>query len=87
MYLSDPPDNPEDNVFNSYSNAIPNQDSDGTDIDTFELPEGCILPYDTSAEVTLITQNEIYVLVYIVLSFRSDLTTGGIITNYSVRIS
>jgi hypothetical protein len=45
------------------------------------------MPYDTSAEVTLITTQEIYVLVYIVLSFRSDLTTGGIITNYSVTVS
>ena len=87
MYLSDPPDNPEDNVFNSYSNAIPDQDTDGADIDTFELPDGCILPYDTSAEVTLTTTQEIYVLVYIVLSFRSDLTTGGIITNYSVKVT
>jgi hypothetical protein len=87
MYLSDPPGNPWNNVFNSYSNAIPIPNSDGADIDTFELPEGCILPYDTSAEVTLITENEIYVLVYIVLSFRSDLTTGGIITNYSVRVT
>jgi len=86
MYLSDPPDNPEDNVFNSYSNAIPDQDTDGADIDTFELPEGCILPYDTSAEVTLTTTEEIYVLIYIVISFRSELTTGGVITNYAIKI-
>ena len=89
MFLSDPPDNPEDNVFNSYSNALPelDRDTDGADIDTFELPDGCIMPYDTSAEVTLITEQEIYVLVYLVLSFRSDLTTGGIITNYSVKVT
>jgi hypothetical protein len=87
MFLSDPPDNPENNVFNSYSNAVPQQNTDGADIDTFELPDGCILPYDTSAEVTLITTEEIYFLVYIVLSFRSDLTTGGIITNYSVKVT
>jgi hypothetical protein len=87
VYLSDPPDNPQNNVFNSYSNAIPEQDSDGIDFDIFELPTGCILPYDTSAEVTLTTTQEIYFLVYIVLSFRSDLTTGGIITNYSVKVS
>jgi hypothetical protein len=87
VYLSDPPDNPQNNVFNSYSNAIPNQDSDGIDQDTFELPEDCILPYDTSAKVTLTTTQEIYFLVYLVLSFRSDLTTGGIITNYSVKVT
>jgi len=89
MYLSDPPDNPWNNVFNSYSNALPelDRDTDGVDIDTFELPDGCIMPYDTQAKVTLITEQEIYVLVYIVLSFRSDLTTGGIITNYSVKVT
>jgi hypothetical protein len=86
MYLSDA-NNPEDNAFNSYSNALSNPNTDGQDVDTFELPEGCILPYDTSAEVTLLTAEEIYTLVYLVLSFRSDLTTGGIITNYSVRVS
>jgi hypothetical protein len=78
--------NPENNVFNSKSNALPTLSTDGVDVDTFELPEGCILPYDTSATITLITDEEIYTLVYLVLSFRSDLTTGGIITNYAVRI-
>jgi hypothetical protein len=84
--------NPENNVFNSKSNALPTLSTDGVDVDTFELPEGCILPYSTSATVELITNRgylniaEIYTLVYLVLSFRSDLTTGGIITNYSVRI-
>jgi hypothetical protein len=92
--LSDPGENPNpaNNVFNSKSNALPTLDTDGVDVDTFTLPEGCIVPYDTSAEVKLITQRgylniaEIYTLVYLVLSFRSDLTTGGIITNYSVKI-
>jgi hypothetical protein len=86
-YVSDPPTNPENNVFNSQSNAIPVTASDGIDVDTFEMPEGAILPYDASAEITLTTTNEIYFLVYLVLSFRSDLTTGGIITNYTVKIS
>jgi len=89
--LSDPPNNPANNVFNSYSNALPAQNTDGEDVDTFILPSNCILPYDTSAQVQLITQRgynniaEIYTLVYLVLSFRSELTTGGIIT--SVKIS
>jgi hypothetical protein len=92
--LEDPPGNPKHNVFNSYSNAIADTDSDGIDIDTFELPKNCIMPYDTSADVRLITERvpqyhlaEGYTFVYLVLSFRSDLTTGGIITNYSVRVS
>jgi hypothetical protein len=86
--------NPSDNVFNSYSNALTPQTTGGVDVDTFILPSNCILPYATSAKVQLITTTdptyhlaEMYTLVYLVLSFRSDLTTGGIITNYSVRIS
>jgi hypothetical protein len=90
-WLSDPPGNPQNNVFNCYSNALPPltlpRNTDGEDVDTFVLPEGCILPYDTSATITLQTTTEIYTLVYIVLSFRSDLTTGGIITNYSVKVT
>jgi len=90
-WLNDPPPdyypNPEDNVFNSLSSGIAITESDGIDVDTFELPQGCIRAYDASAEVTLHTTWEIYFLVYLVLSFRSDLTTGGIITNYSVSPS
>jgi len=89
-WLSDPPGNPEDNVFNCYSNALPPltlpRNTDGVDVDTFVLPEGCILPYDTQATITLKTTTEIYNLVYIILSFRSELTTGGIITNYAIKI-
>jgi hypothetical protein len=87
-YLSDPggSPNPENNVFNSRSNALPTLVTDGVDVDTFVLPSGCILPYDTQATITLETNQEIYFLVYLVLSFRSELTTGGIITNYSVKI-
>lgn len=85
-YLSDA-NNPENNVFNSRSNALPTLVTDGVDVDTFVLPTGCILPYDTSATITLVTDQEIYTLIYVVLAFRSDLTTGGIITNYSVRLS
>ena len=87
-YLYDPggSPNPQNNVFNSRSNALPVVITDGEDVDTFVLPQGCILPYDTSATITLITDEEIYTLVYIVLSFRSELTTGGIITNFKVNI-
>jgi hypothetical protein len=93
QYLSDPPNNPWNNIFNSYSNALPDTGSDGQDVDTFVLPEGCILPYAASATVTLSTTvdptyhlAEMYTLVYLIVSFRSEVTTGGIITNYSVRI-
>jgi len=89
-WLHDPPPdyypNPESNVFNSLSNALSITATDGLDVDIFEIPLDCILPYDASAEITLKTTREIYALVYLVLSFRSDLTTGGIITNYTVKI-
>jgi hypothetical protein len=85
--------NPENNVFNSQSNALPTYGTDGVDVDTFVLPDGCIMPYATSAQIQLITQRgynyiaEIYTSVYLVLSFRSELTTGGVITNYQIKIS
>jgi hypothetical protein len=85
-WLSDPPTNPESDVLNSQSSALPVTITDGVDVDTFVLPYGCILPYATSATITLHTTDETYTLVYFVLSFRSELTTGGIITNYAVRI-
>ena len=76
--------NPEDNIFNSYSNAIPDSTfKSGIDIDTFDMSE-YIDPTSTSAEVTLGTGVEIYNLVYIILSFRSEITTGGTIS-YLIR--
>jgi hypothetical protein len=84
-YLSDA-NNPQNNVFNSYSNALLVPNTPGEDVDTFVLPQGSILPYDTQATITLITDREIYTLVYLVLSFRSELTTGGIITNYRITV-
>jgi hypothetical protein len=85
-WLSEPPGNPESDVLNSYSSGLPVTRTDGVDVDTFVLPEGCILPYATSATLTLHTTQETYTLVYLVLSFRSELTTGGIITNYAIKI-
>jgi hypothetical protein len=88
--LSDPPDNPWDNIFNSYSNAIDDPIAkSGIDIDTFDMSE-YINPNDSSAEVTLITREgsqdvaEIYNLVYIILSFRSNVTSGGVM-GYLIR--
>jgi len=85
-WLSDPPGNPVEDVLNSYSSGLPVTNTDGEDVDTFVLPTGCILPYDTSATITLASTIETYTFVYLVLSFRSELTTGGIITNYAIKI-
>jgi hypothetical protein len=86
-WLSELPLNPENDVLNSKSSGLPDTITDGVDVDTFVLPQGCILPYDTSATLTLHTTQETYTLVYLVLSFRSELTTGGVITNYQIKIS
>jgi hypothetical protein len=69
--------NPQDNVFNSYSNSLDDPYLSGVDIDTFDM-SSCIGPGDTSADVLLDNGEEIYNLVYIVLSFRSLITGGGI---------
>jgi len=74
---------PSDNVWNSKSPglAVP-----GVDIDTFyiEWNDGIIEPGDTSAQVDLPTQSDGFNLVYIILSFRSEITTGGTIS-YLIR--
>jgi len=81
-YEPSPGFNPQNNVFNSYSNSLDDTYLSGVDIDTFDMSE-CIEPDDTSADVVLITVRgeghvaEIYNLVYIILSFRSDVTSGG----------
>jgi Flp pilus assembly pilin Flp len=76
--------NPWYNVFNSASNAIDDRVlKSGIDIDTFDMSR-YIDPGDTSAEVILNNGEEIYNLVYIILSFRSEMTSGGIM-GYLIR--
>jgi hypothetical protein len=71
--------NPHDNVWNSYSNALDDTHINGIDLDTFDVS-----PYihtnDTSAEVELYSTFEIYNVIYVILSFRSDSEFGGVIT-------
>jgi len=71
--------NPQNNVFNSYSNSLDDPYLSGVDIDTFDMSE-CIDSAATSAEVLLDNGEEIYNLVYIILSFRSEITSGGSIS-------
>lgn len=88
--LSEPPNNPWDNIFNSYSNSMNDPVAkSGIDIDTFDISQ-YVDPNDSSAEVILITLEgsqgvaEIYNLVYIILSFRSSVTSGGVM-GYLIR--
>ena len=76
--------NPWYNVFNSASNTIDDPVlKSGIDIDTFDMSR-YIDPGDTSAEVILNNGEEIYNLVYIILSFRSETTSSGIM-GYLIR--
>jgi len=74
---------PSTNVWNS---ASPGMSVPGVDIDTFvvEWDDGILETGDTSAQVDLPTRasnpSDGFNLVYIVLSFRSDVTSGGTIS-------
>jgi hypothetical protein len=67
---------------------------DGIDIDTLGVdpPNGRYITWnsgilnegDTSAHIDLVTHQDVWNLVYIILSFRSSTTTGGDI-NYLIR--
>jgi hypothetical protein len=74
--------NPQNNVWNSKSTVLGGASThEGIDIDTFIAggEEGIILPGDTEAEVDIPTGTDCWNLVYIVLSFTSEITTGGVI--------
>jgi hypothetical protein len=74
-YLPNNADQP-DNVWNSYSQTGLN---DGVDIKTFHIPwaSGLLHQGDTSARIDLPTRTDSWNLVYIILSFRSAIKTGG----------
>ena len=79
-YLSNA-ESPSDNAWNSNSPglAVP-----GVDIDTFTVGPPTIEAGDSSAQIDLPTQIDIWNLVYIIISFRSEVTSGGFI-NYFIR--
>ena len=71
------------NVWNSKSVGMT---YDGVDIDTFYVTwaSGLLEPGDTSAQIDLPTKTDSWNLVYIILSFRSEITIGGTIS-YLIR--
>jgi hypothetical protein len=74
---------PAYNVWNSNSPglAIP-----GVDIDTFNVlwTDGILAPDDTNADVSLLTDDDGFWMIYVILSFRSDTVAGGTIS-YLIR--
>jgi hypothetical protein len=83
-YLSDAT-NPWNNVWNSKSNIMAGRFIDGIDIDTFNATYPIIEPGDNTAEVSMPTGLDSWNLVYIVLSFRSETTTGGLLS-YEIEV-
>jgi len=59
--------------------------ADGVDVDTFYISwaSGLLETGDTSAEIDIVTDVDIWNLVYIILSFRSEITTSDAIS-YSI---
>jgi hypothetical protein len=80
-YLNGDSINPINNVWNSKSNVLSGATThEGIDIDMFTAGGGTIIqPGDTEAEVDIPTGTDCWNLVYIVLSFSSEITTGGVI--------
>jgi hypothetical protein len=56
--------------------------ADGVDIDTFYVTweSGLLEPGDTSAQIDINTGTDIWNLVYMIVSFRSEVTSGGTIS-------
>jgi hypothetical protein len=65
---------PAGNVWNS---ASPGMSISGVDIDTFTVEYPTIEPGDTNAAINMPTNSDGFLIVYIIVSFRSDVTTGG----------
>ena len=73
----------KNNVWNSDSIGMTQP---GVDIDTFTIPwsSGLINPDDTQARIDIYTQNDNWMLVYMILSVRSETVTSGTI-HYVIR--
>jgi hypothetical protein len=74
---------PANNVWNSRS---PDLTADGVDIDTFDITwaSGILEPGDTVAQVDIPSDTDVWNIVYVILSFRSQTVTGGALS-YLIR--
>ncbi len=71
------PQSPYHNVWNSVSSDVSAQN--GIDIDTFDITwaSGLLEQGDTYADIDMPTDVDSWNLIYIIISFRSETTTGG----------
>lgn len=84
--------NPYDNVWNGKFKGPDGSVVDGIDIDTFEVSwaSGALEPGDSSADIVLGNAStapgdaELIMVVYVIVSFRSDVTSGGTLS-YLIR--
>jgi hypothetical protein len=78
--------NPANNIWNARSNVLGGTyTDDGIDIDTFAAGGGTIIiPGDTEAVITIPSGTDVWNLIYIMLSFSSEISTGGVI-DYSIK--
>jgi len=72
--------NSQDNVWNSESSGLGGEAISGVDIDAFDVSSPIIQPGATWANVELGTGYDVWSLVYIILSFRSNIP-GGLAPN------
>ncbi len=70
------PDTNYDNVWNSKSRGL---EEEGIDIDHFYITwdSGILKPGDTSAKIDTETERDGFTMTYMIISFRSEITTGG----------
>ncbi len=74
---------PANNVWNSNS---PGLSVPGVDIDPFDITwsSGILSPGDTSVQIDIPTDDDGFTMVYMILSFRSKITSGGTV-GYLIR--
>ena len=78
----DTTDNSAANPDNPWNDQSVGMSADGVDVDTFYIrwDSGILNSGDTSASLDLQTDWDVWGLVYVILSFRSQTTTGGTVT-------
>ncbi len=74
---------PWNDVWNSRSPGVSNE---GIDVDTFEIPwsSGILTPGDTSLHLDMPSGGDSWTFIYLILSVRSEVTTGGT-THYIIN--
>ena len=71
--------NENDNAWNSIS-TVGTTGLDGMDLKTYTVTYPTIKPGDSQATLRMTTQMDVWQLVYMILSFRSDVTNSGLLS-------